>query len=58
MKLSFLRPKEIQGAHLEANILIKEKNPKIVECFEIFEDSFGGSKCLMILLEYCPVNWK
>lgn len=56
MRLNLLSEYEHKCAIKEAKILKEQKHPNVVECFDIFEDSFGGSQCLMILLEYCPVN--
>jgi hypothetical protein len=48
--------KELDSAALEANIQIENWHPNIVKCYEIFEGLFSNSQCLMIVLEYFPVN--
>ena len=58
VRLSRLNQKEFDRAYLEEHLLIKQHHPYIVECYDIFEGLFSNSQCLMIVLEYCPVNLK
>jgi len=44
-------------AILESKILMEQKHPNIVGFLDLIDEiSFNGSRCMMILLEYCPVN--
>jgi serine/threonine protein kinase len=59
IRISQLSTKELEMTRLEANILKERPHPNIVEFFGFFEEvSFENSRCIMILLEYCPVNQK
>ena len=52
-----LSENEYRLAISEANILKEQSHPNIVKFFGLIDDIlFNGSRSMMILLEYCPVN--
>ena len=55
VKTSKLTENEFECAKREANILIGHPNPYFIKCEGFFEEIFEGSRCFMILFEYCPV---
>ncbi len=57
IRKSQLSRQEYEMAILEAKILMEQKHPNIVGFLDLIDEIlFNGSRCMMILLEYCPVN--
>ena len=48
---------EFKSIKKEANLLIEHKNPYFIVCELFFEEKFEGSRCFMMLFEFCPVNF-
>ena len=57
IRISQLSTREYEMAILEAKILMEQNHPNVVGFFDLIDDIvFSLSRCMMILLEYCPVN--